>query len=348
MRSVPLLAGKLLVGILAVLGLANAFALGAHAQQIPARLDAYILEDSVAIGERFTLVVSAEHGFSVDVEFPRPDAGPLIFGDVQVVGEPDVGDRYLGADAPGMRIDSIRYTATTFELDSARVPSLPVDIILASGDTLTGATQPVAVSVFATVPPDETQLRGLAPLAPLPQPTWPWVLLAVAGVSLAGLLFYLWRNRTGEEEPEEDAPSPAPDVSPYEEAMDELQTLGQVDLSDRAAVKPFYVRLSSAVRHYLAGRLDISAMERTTRELVHALERRPDVPPVVTSRIRTVLELADLVKFSNARATPDDGRTAIEEARKAIEIVESHHVSIASASAPPSTNGADPESVETD
>lgn len=332
--------------MLVVVGLASAQALGAHAQQIPARLDAYILEDSVAIGERFTLIVSAEHGFNVNVEFPQPDAGPLIFGDVQVVGEPDIGDRYLGADDPGMRIDSIRYTATTFELDSARVPSLPVDIILASGDTLTGATQPVAVPVFATVPSDETQLRGLAPLAPFPQPTWPWVLLAVAGVSLAGLLAYLWWTRTGEEEPEEDAPPPEPDVSPYEAAMDELDTLEQVDLSDRAAVKPFYVRLSSTVRQYLAGRLDISAMERTTRELIHALERRPDVPPVVTSRIRAVLELADLVKFSNARATPDDGRTAIDEARKAIEIVESHHVSVASAAASPSTNGVSPESVE--
>jgi hypothetical protein len=332
--------------MLVVFFLANAQAPSAHAQQIPARLDAYILEDSVAIGERFTLVVSAEHGFNVNVAFPQPDAGPLIFGDVQVVGEPDIGDRYLGADAPGMRIDSIRYTVTTFELDSARVPSLPVDLILAGGDTLTGATRPIAVPVFSTVPSDETQLRGLAPLAPFPQPTWPWVLLAVGGVSLAGLLLYLWWNRTDEEEPEEDAPPPEPNVSPYEAAMEELDTLEQIDLGNRDAVKPFYVRLSSAVRHYLAGRLDISAMERTTRELIHALERRPDVPPVVTSRIRAVLELADLVKFSNARATPDDGRTAIDEARKAIEIVESHHASVASASSPPSTNGMSPESVE--
>jgi len=347
-RSVSHSAGKLLVGVLAVLCVASGYASDALAQQIPARLDAYIVEDSVAIGERFTLIVSAEHGFNVNVEFPQPDAGPLIFGDVQVVGEPDIGDRYLGAEAPGMRIDSIRYTATTFELDSARVPSLPVDVILAGGDTLTGATQPLAVPVYSTVPSDETHLRGLAPLAPFPQPTWPWVLLVVAGVGLAGLLAYLWWNRTEEGLSEEDAPPPAPDVSPYEAAMDELETLQRIDLSDRDAVKPFYVRLSSTVRRYLASRLEISAMERTTGELIHALERRPDVPPVVTSRLRAVLELADLVKFSNARATSEDGRTAIKEARKAIEIVESHHVSIASASAPPSTNGADPESVETD
>ena len=160
MRSVSHFAGKLLVGVLAVLCVASGYASDALAQQIPARLDAYIVEDSVAIGERFTLIVSAEHGFNVNVEFPRPDAGPLIFGDVQVVGEPDIGDRYLGAEAPGMRIDSIRYTATTFELDSARVPSLPVDVILAGGDTLTGATQPLAVPVFPRCRPTRRSYEG--------------------------------------------------------------------------------------------------------------------------------------------------------------------------------------------
>lgn len=309
--------------------LASTIGSDAHAQQIPARLDAYVIEDSIAIGERFTLVVSAEHGFAVNIEFPRPDAGPLIFGDIQVVGEPQEGDRYLGADAPGTRIDSILYTATTFELDSARVPSLPVDVIAANGDTLTGATRPVAIPVYATVPSDETQLRGLAPLAPFPQPTWPWVLLGVAGVSLVGLLAYLWWNRQPEPaEPE--APAPEPDISPYDHVIEELAALERIDLTRRDVAKPFYVRLSSTVRRYLAGRLGIAAMESTTRELVHALERRPDVPPVVTSRIRAVLELADLVKFSNTRATPDDGKAAIQEARKAIDVVESNHVSVAS------------------
>ena len=309
----------------------------AHAQQIPARLDAYVIEDSVAIGERFTLVVSAEHGFAVNIEFPKPDAGPLIFGDVQVVGDPQEGDRYLGADAPGTRIDSILYTATTFELDSARVPSLPVDVIAANGDTLTGATQPIAIPVYATVPSDETQLRGLAPLAPFPQPTWPWVLLGVAGVSLVGLLAYLWWNRQPEPA-EEDAPAPEPDVSPYEHVVDELAALERIDLTQTGVAKPFYVRLSSSVRHYLAGRLGVAAMESTTRELIQALERRPDVPPVVTRRIRAVLELADLVKFSNADATPDDGKAAIQEARKAVDVVESNHVSAASgAEAEPSS-----------
>jgi len=259
---------------------------------------------------------------------------------VQVVGYPQEGERYLGADAPGTRIDSILYTATTFELDSARVPSLPVDVISANGDTLTGATQPIAIPVYATVPSDETQLRGLAPLAPFPQPAWPWVLLGVAGVSLVGLLAYLWWKRQPEPA-KEDTPAPEPDISPYEHVVDELAALERIDLTQRGVAKPFYVRLSSSVRQYLAGRLGIAAMESTTRELIHALERRPDVPPVVTSRIRAVLERADLVKFSNARATPDDGKAAIQEARKAVDVVESNHVSVAS-----SGDEAEPPSVD--
>jgi hypothetical protein len=117
-----------------------------------------------------------------------------------------------------------------------------------------------------------------------------------------------------------------------------LDLLARVDLSDRSNVKPFYVHLSSGLRRYLADRLDFPAMERTTREVVNVLERRTDVPPVITSRVRSVLEQADLVKFSNARADADDGESALRDVRHVVKLVESQHVEVASSQ----TNGARP------
>ncbi|WP_143815380.1 DUF4381 family protein [Longibacter salinarum] len=307
----------------------------AQAQQIPARLDAYVTADSVAVGQRFTLVVMAEHGFAVDVQFPEQDAGPLIFGDVQVVEPRQTGERYLGADAPGQRVDSARYTVTTFALDSARVPTLPVRVITSGGDTLVGATPPVSIPVYATVPSDENQLRGLTPLASFPEPRWPWVLLAVAVISLVGVLAYLWWSRNDDTEEEPVVEEVEPETSPYERITEDLRELDRLDVTEPGNAKRFYVRLSESLRRYLAARLGMQTMERTTREVVEILEQRTDVPPVVTSRVRAVLELADLVKFSNARASVDDSETALQEAHNVVDIVESHHVEKASASPPP-------------
>jgi hypothetical protein len=329
----------------------------AEAQQIPARLDAYATADSVAVGERFTLVVTAEHGFAVNIRFPENDAGPMIFGDVQVVAPRETGERYLGAEAPGTRIDSARYTVTTFALDTARVPTLPVQVITAAGDTLTGGTPTVEVPVYATVASDDTRLRGLAPLATFPEPRWPWILLGVALVCLIGVLLYLWRTRREEEPPPAVPEEPQPDTTAHEQILAELQALEAVDLSDPDNAKPFYVRLSNSLRRYLGARLDMSTMERTTREVVAHLERRTDVPPVVTSRVRAVLELADLVKFSGARTSADDGDMALRETRNVVEVVESRHVETVSstrAAAPSSgserdgRNATPPETVDHD
>src|SRR5690606_31722830 len=59
-----------------------------------------------------------------------------------------------------------------------------------------------------------------------------------------------------------------PEVSPFDEAVTRLKRLEQVDLYQDAAVKPFYVELSDLLRTYLERRLQVPALETTTRELI--------------------------------------------------------------------------------
>jgi hypothetical protein len=66
----------------------------------------------------------------------------------------------------------------------------------------------------------------------------------------------------------------------------------------------------------------VAAPERTTREVVEALEPRPDVPSEATSRIQAVLQLADLAKFAGIRPSSDDHEKALREARAALDAIE--------------------------
>lgn len=288
-----------------------------HAQEVRA----YVSADTVAVGERFTLSLVAEHNFQMTATFPPADTAEP-FGDLTVLSRSEAEHRYLGTDRPGTRVDSVAYEVTTFALDTARVPALTVELTSQS-DTLTAASTPFTVPVRSVVPPDAQELRDLAPQAEFPRPLWPYVLLGLAALALLGLLgYYLWQRRQPEAEREAE-PVPSPAVSPYESAQRRLRRLEHTtDFGDPDAVKPFYTEIADLLREYLARRLGVAAHERTTRELLHALRQHRALSEGAIGRIRRVLEKADLVKFADVRPAPDENRTALNETRAALDAVE--------------------------
>lgn len=300
--------------------------LGAVAQPAP-RLDVRLSADSVRIGERLTVSVVAEHGGGVDVLFPDADAGPGVFGDLEVLGR-SAPRRRTGGDG---QVDSVAYTVTTFALDSVRVPALPVRVV-AGGDTSTARTPARTARVVSVVGPDPTGLYGVVAPAPFPRPLWTWMLLGLVAAALLGGAAYLWRTRRRADE--QPPPSPIADKSPYEAARARIRRLEDYDLSDPDAVESFYVELARVLRVYLAREWDVAAPERTTREVVETLTRRRDVPGEAVPRVRAVLELADLVKFADARPAPEDHEKALREARAALEGLET-----ASSSPPAAVDG---------
>ena len=280
------------------------------------RLDVRVSADSLRIGERVTVSVVAEHGGDVEVAFPAADAGPGVFGELEVLGRSTPRRRTVG----DVQVDSVAYTVTTFALDSVRVPPLPVQVV-ADGDTTTMRTPARTARVVSVVGPDAEGLYGVAPPAPFPRPLWTWGVLAlVAAALLGGGASLWWRWRQDPEGPS--GVRAAVDRTPYEAATARLRQLEAYDLSDPDAVTSFYVELSNALRVYLAREWDVAAPERTTREVAETLEGRPDVPDEAVPRVRAVLELADLVKFADARPAAEDHEKALREARSALDTLE--------------------------
>jgi len=301
-----------------VLGMSWATSSTAVAQRVRAHTSA----DSVQIGERFVVSLTATHRFNTSVVFPEATAGPGVFGDVEVLDRSVVTERYTGRDAPGMRVDSVVYTVTTFALDTARVPALPVQIV-AGADTLTLTSQPMQIAVRSTVPPDAQGVRGLAPLAAFPGPRWPWVLLTLVAVILVAGLIYWWRQRGADDALPAAPRRSAPEPSPYEAAVQRLRALEkQTDWTAPDALEAFFVDLSMTLRRYIANRLDVAALERTTGELIRDLQAHSIPPPPAVDQLDDVLTEADLVKFADERPSGREGRAALETARSALDAIE--------------------------
>ncbi len=310
MRGWTWIGGPLLV----VLGLLHAGGHPARAQSEP-RVEARVSADSVKIGERFTLTLVAARAADRDVMFPSVDAGSAVFGDLHAVRRGAVRTR---RSSTARRVDSVAYEVTTFALDSARVPVLPVRLA-SGGDTTVVGTPPRTVPVVSVVGPDAEALRTPAALIPFPRPAWVWGLLGLLTAAvLGGGAYGWWRWRTHDQDGP-DAPDPE---RAYEAASAQLRRLERRHPSGPEAAKAFYVDLTEALRVYLVRRVGVRALEQTTAEVVAALRRRPEVREETIQRLRAVLEQADLVKFADAQPPPAESQAVLDDAQAVLDALE--------------------------
>lgn len=288
------------------------------------RVEAYLSVDSATVGDRFTLTLVALHGFERAPSFPDPAAGEAVYGDLEVLGVATAGGRALGADDAGARLDSIVYEATTFALDTAYVAALPV-VFSTDTDTFSIASAPLILPISSLVPPEAEGIKDLAPLVEFAGPLWPYALLGLALLALVALLLYYLRERRRPPEPEPPSPPPVPSVSPYEAALARLRLLETASLDAPAQIKPFFVELADLLRTYLEDSLGVPALERTTRELMDEFENRTvryKLPGSAPQRVYGILELSDLVKFADVKPPDAQSRTALEETRKTVDVIE--------------------------
>ncbi len=285
---------------------------------------AYLSADSVRVGDRFFLTLVAEHSFSGDPIFPGIEAGEELFGDLEVIGI-ESGGSLASTNGSGARIDSLLYEVTTFALDTAFVPSIPV-FFVAGEDTSFVAAYPMELPVISLVPEDASGIRDLAPIAEFPVNPWPWILGILLFGGVLAALYYFWKKYRKEESEPVIVRMPEPKISPLEEAIQRLRSLEkEFDLADISQVKPFYVELTEILRVYLSRRLKINAMKSTSHELMWDLKRlaqRRRVSPEMLQLTRRILNVSDLVKFADMHPAPEVGHQAFRETRKVIDEVE--------------------------
>ncbi|MDE2834015.1 MAG: hypothetical protein OXM02_05790 [Bacteroidota bacterium] len=289
------------------------------------QLEAYMSADSVTIGERFTLTLTALHGFDESPSFPPVADVDSVFGDFVPLGLISAGTEII---EPGVRLDSVVYGVTTFALDSAILP--PLRVGFESGAT-EGMTPAVMLPVISLVSQEASGIRDLAEPVEFGTPRWPYFLLGLGVVILAGLIWYFFIRKRP---PEVIVQAPAdPENPPHLIALARLRALETAPMATRDQVESYYVELSDTVRTYLEHRLGILALESTTPEIRQALLSH-DVghmmPSGIPTQVERILSLADLVKFANFSPEPAQGQQARLESVDVVERVETKLGQVAS------------------
>lgn len=143
---------------------------------------------------------------------------------------------------------------------------------------------------------------------------WAWILICLFATVAGIVLYILLHKKKLPAIMRKEAPKP----SPYEVAITELNNLKSQDLCAVGREKEYYTRLTDILRVYLQDRFGINAMEMTTGQITRAVNANSETRPS-ESAMRTILEMADFVKFAKARPLPEDNVRTFNNALKFVE-----------------------------
>ncbi|MDE2888555.1 MAG: hypothetical protein OXR72_10075 [Gemmatimonadota bacterium] len=209
-------------------------------------------------------------------------------------------------EAPGGGVEETQaFELAVYRLGVIEVPSLVLRVRTAGGDSGLITSEPIPVVVRGVMPAGMSDIRDVKPPVDIEAriPPWFWfVVAALAGLVAAAI--WLWRRRRRK---------PVIDTPPPIHWPDEVEKILRMRLLENGEYKRYYSLLSEVMRRYLEDRFRVDAMECTTHELVHDLERVA-VGKAELSALDGLLSEADLVKFAKLR--PQD-----EVATKAAEAV---------------------------
>ena len=289
---------------------------------------AYIVQDSVTVGDRLTLVVVAERGPEDVATFPtfdpRPGQAGGVLGDLVVFGPRSRGTTLLGVGYDYPVADTITFEVATFAIDSAFVPQIAVTV-QRNGESRRATSDPFFFPVESLVSEDATALRDITPIASFRR-NWLPLFLVLVGLALAALALRWWWQRPAPPAPPVEEPIvEEPVESAIAEATRRLDALEHAALASPPEQRAYYIELSDTLRTYLERKLSVPALESTTSELVHSLEssrHESGLTEDVVSDVRTVLTQSDLVKFAKHEIPEADSRATLGETRVLIMRVE--------------------------
>ena len=274
----------------------------------PASIQATVDKEKIVIGEPFHLRLEVTVPDNIPFAWPGLDSIPHF--DWLDKGKIDTTVR------PGERTYQQYLTITSFDSGTWAIPRLP---FLAGGKKV--FSDSIRVTVDYTKIDPSKDFHDIKDIIDVPNPFARWIGWIVAGVTLLSAVLVFWLIRKKKLLRVLVPLRKAPRLSPYEEAIQQLEELERQRLPDTGAMKVFYSRIGEILRVYLQRRLKIESFAETSEELIGQL-RRLRLPENVFDGLAEALRMSDFVKFAKYQPGVSDSSQHFRAVRAAIETLE--------------------------
>jgi len=277
-----------------------------------------------------TLKIFATNGITVDARFDSSEIliGDQIYFNIQVtqpkdakVIVPEISDslkKYIeilstiiDTIPQGNYINVIKKQLITC-FDSGTYKMDTVKFICSVGNrTDTIYSMPLSLIVHTIPIADSTKIADIKKTINLPvtfKDLMPYILISIGIILLIliSILAYVQYKKNKSllsffQKPQE---------PPHVIAFRELEAIKNEKLWQQGRYKDYYSRITDVIRTYIERRFSILAMESTTNEIVNDLKNIPVITSDLLNELKSMLEIADMVKFAKAEPLPDENENS--------------------------------------
>lgn len=273
-----------------------------------AAIQATVDKEKIVIGEPFHLRLDVTVPDNVPFAWPGLDSLPHF--DWLDKGRIDTTVR------PGERSYRQYLTLTSFDSGTWAIPQLP---FLAGGKKV--LSDSIRVSVGYTKIDPSKDFHDIKDIIDIPNPFARWIGWLVAAVTLGSATLVFWLIRKKKLLKKLVSVRAAAPLSPFDEAVQQLDELERQHLPDKGAMKTYYSRMGEILRVYLLRRLHIASLTETSEELIGQL-RRERLPGDVFDGLAEALRMSDFVKFAKYQPGIADSGQHYRVVRLAVETLE--------------------------
>lgn len=275
---------------------------------VRATLDSNVIK----IGGQVNMQLEVKHDTAIKVVFPELK----VLGEkVEVVKASPVTIAKEGKTA----ISSQNITVTSFDSGHYQLPPVPIsynkgrDTAFSSALALSVGT--VGIDTAGVLAPIKDIMRE--PLS-FREDVMPYLLVVLGIGALSLLIFFLYQRYTNRTLVKKIEPEPI-QLPAHVIAFRKLDELEDKRLWEKGAIKPYQSELTHIVREYLENRYDVVALETTTEEIIKQINQT-DMATASKTKLRQMLELADLVKFAKVEPPSEQHKVAMNDAKEIIEV----------------------------
>ena len=255
------------------------------------------------LGDQTDLHLSVTHEASEQVQMPV--YGEMLQEGIEIVDRSAIDTTALPDGRVQMTQD---LTLTSFKDSLFAIQPLYVT----SGED-TFWTEPMALNVIQPFEVDSSlAITDIKDIEKAPIWWWGiirWILLVLGILLLIDLAFWLWKWYEKHHQPAEETIDPELLRPADEVALEKLDEIKAQKIWKDGKVKEYQTELTDVVREYIGRRFDVHSTEKTSDETLR--EMKPKVDKDLYTRLKSMLQLADLVKFAKWHTTPDENETAL-------------------------------------
>jgi len=154
----------------------------------------------------------------------------------------------------------------------------------------------------------------------VPNPYAKWIPWVVGALTLIALALVVWLVRK-KKLLKQTVAAPLVILSPYEEAVRQLEELHKQGPGVDGQIKIYYTRLNDILRLFVLRRLSIASMAETNEELIGQLRRLSLTRPQFDALAET-LRMTDFVKFAKYQPGAEDNERSYQVIRGSVDLLD--------------------------